>query len=207
MDHYGCWSVVHGDDVTTDASGYDCYRLMKQLGRFVIVKRTPGISTTGLVGRMLLCTKNHHLNSLRDALDDDPDKMTRLKSYASDETGLAPGSPVWDYDPNLGIGGSCVELVGGTLPKEGQRIVYVDGGFDLFSPGHIEFLRQVIEIEKAENGGSLPYVVAGVHADRMVNEHIGLNYPIMNSFERSLCVLQCRVSCTQCSPLLLRASC
>jgi hypothetical protein len=33
-------------------------------GRFLMVKRTPGISTTDLVGRMLLCTRGHFIKSL-----------------------------------------------------------------------------------------------------------------------------------------------
>ena len=66
-------------------------------------------------------------------------------------------------------------------------MVYVDGGFDLFSSGQIEFLRRVDEEEKGE-----AYVVAGVHDDEVINHWKGLNYPIMNIFERGLCVLQCR---------------
>ena len=38
------------------------------------------------------------------------------------------------------------------------------------------------------------YVVAGIHNDRVINEEKGLNYPIMNIFERGLCVVQCKVS-------------
>jgi glycerol-3-phosphate cytidylyltransferase-like family protein len=53
--HYGAKYVVHGDDITSDAGGEDCYRYVKAAGRFKVVKRTPGISTTDLVGRMLLC--------------------------------------------------------------------------------------------------------------------------------------------------------
>jgi ethanolamine-phosphate cytidylyltransferase len=38
------------------------------------------------------------------------------------------------------------------------------------------------------------YIVAGIHDDDVINHWKGLNYPIMNIFERGLCVLQCRVS-------------
>jgi ethanolamine-phosphate cytidylyltransferase len=37
------------------------------------------------------------------------------------------------------------------------------------------------------------YVLAGVHDDLVINFFKGVNYPIMNIFERGLCVLQCRV--------------
>jgi len=198
ISHYGCWYVVHGDDITSDASGEDCYRFVKAAGRFLVVKRTPGISTTDLVGRMLLCTKTHFIKSLTDTLagtaeraaghegDEETvgkDMLQRIKDYATDETGLSPGPEVWTCTGS----GSFNRLVAGIGPRPGQRIVYVDGGFDLFSSGHIEFLRLVSEAEKGD-----AYVVAGVHDDEVINHYKGLNYPIMNIFERGLCVLQCR---------------
>lgn len=207
--HYGCWYVAHGDDITSDAGGEDCYRFVKAAGRFLIFKRTPGISTTDLVGRMLLCTKTHFIKSLTDELQGktedgkpDPERVAvgaemlqRIKDYATDETAFQPGAEVWtwagsqlskpgDQGPNAG---SFAKLVEGVGPKPGQRIVYVDGGFDLFSSGHIEFLKRVSQAEKDE-----AYVVAGVHNDDVINHWKGLNYPIMNIFERGLCVLQCR---------------
>jgi len=224
LDLYGCKYVVHGDDITTDSSGEDCYRVVKSLGRFKIVARTPGISTTDLVGRMLLCTKQHHLPpfclqaNLVSALPSfnrpTPTaealyQLDRVRAYASDEFGaIGNGSTVFSYDPNFGgsPNGSCLKIVEGKMPNEGQRVVYVDGGFDLFSSGHIEFLKLVVQAEvkgaaergeyevdgDSSSGGRKPYVIAGVHDDKTINKFKGLNYPIMNLFERALCVLQCR---------------
>jgi len=47
IDRYGCQYVVHGDDISTDADGRDCYEGVKRAGRFLVCKRTEGISTTG----------------------------------------------------------------------------------------------------------------------------------------------------------------
>jgi len=183
------------------------YRFVKAAGRFLVFKRTPGISTTDLVGRMLLCTKTHFIKSLTDEIqgktDGAPDSkkaaqgaemLQRIKDYATDETALQPGAEVWTWAGNqLGRldqaaeAGSFEKVVSGVGPKPGQRIIYVDGGFDLFSSGHIEFLKRV---NQAENNDA--YVVAGVHNDNVINHWKGLNYPIMNIFERGLCVLQCR---------------
>lgn len=233
--HYGCQYVVHGDDITSDSNGDDCYRFVKAAGRFRVVKRTPGISTTDLVGRMLLCTKSHFVNSVKNILAGEEgsgsederkcssaDLLQRIQDYATDESGLQPGPPVWIWtgsnsaklDHMVEEAGSFETLVNGKLPKPGQRIVYVDGGFDLFSSGHIEFLRQVMAYEESEGrqrGWYEPeqretrlkncaedyppaYIVAGIHDDGVINHWKGLNYPIMNIFERGLCVLQCRVS-------------
>jgi ethanolamine-phosphate cytidylyltransferase len=212
MDRYGCRYVVHGDDVTTDATGEDCYRIVKSAGRFRIVKRTPGISTTDLVGRMLLCTKTHHIRDFGNFLrnNDSPesrDMAEMMQNYASDEFGVVGrGPPVWESLPSSR---ECRKLVDGVMPStttaKPASIVYVDGGFDLFTPGHIEFLRLVVEISTSSDPHALPpYIVAGIHSDRVINEWKGLNYPIMNLFERSMCVLQCRYisSLVLCAPFI-----
>ncbi|KAJ5570379.1 uncharacterized protein N7459_009809 [Penicillium hispanicum] len=233
VSHYGCQFVVHGDDITSDSDGNDCYRYVKAAGRFKVVKRTPGISTTDLVGRMLLCTKNHFVKSVKNTLagkegSGSPDErqkyaadlLQRIEDYATDESGLQPGPQVWTWtgsgtakiDHDTGEAGLFEKLVDGKGPKPGQRVVYVDGGFDLFSSGHIEFLRKVTEMEEldgsrrgwyeseqrekrlVEHKEDYPpaYIVAGIHDDDVINHWKGLNYPIMNIFERGLCVLQCR---------------
>lgn len=193
MDKYGCKYVVHGDDITTDANGEDCYQVFKDLGKFVVVKRTPNISTTDLVGRMLLMSKTHHFKPVVDGDNYNlhplflEDKKERFTKYATDATGLKPGSGVWlqvkDED-------KLREVV---APSESTRksyskIYYVDGGFDLFHPGHIEVLK-LVKLKAEKDGAS---VIVGIHDDHVVNQYKGLNYPIMNLFERSLCVLQCR---------------
>ena len=108
--------------------------------------------------------------------------------------------------------GTFEPMIPGQAPRPGQRLVYVDGGFDLFSSGHIAFLQSVSAIEDQlgqERGWFTPeaqsqrvkdagedygpaYVVAGLHTDEVINYHKGINYPIMNLFERGLCVVQCR---------------
>lgn len=252
ISHYGCRYVVHGDDITSDSSGEDCYRFVKAAGRFKVVKRTPSISTTDLVGRMLLCTKTHFIKSLRNVLAGEEgsgseaerkalglEMAERMKQYATDESGLKIGADVWFWsaskeareDHTVEEKGSFDALCQGLKPKPGQRVVYVDGGFDLFSSGHIEFLRQVLKAEEdlgradgwysteaiqERQGKGADYgpafIVAGVHDDEVINDWKGVNYPIMNIYERGLCVLQCKVSHirspnTESSNLLVHQCC
>ncbi|KAL9011619.1 MAG: hypothetical protein Q9173_003550 [Seirophora scorigena] len=183
---------------------------------------------------MLLCTKNHFIRSLTKTLagEEGPgsveeranlarERGQRIQDYASDETGRQPGVLVLACTESRSVtrngaaldAGSYTIMVEGIRPKPGQRIVYVDGGFDLFSSGHIEFLRQVVKAEEAlgrqtgwyapsavqkrcasgnDNDYGPAYVVAGVHDDEVINYWKGVNYPIMNVLERGLCVLQCR---------------
>lgn len=184
MEEYDCKYVVHGDDITTDANGEDCYQTVKDLGLFVVVKRTPNILTTDLVGRMLLMSKTHHF---RPHHKFDEEEISKFKTYATDATGLKAGSVVYSYD-----GTDLTELVApsahnaDSYKKDG--IYYIDGGFDLFHPGHIEALHKV----KADADRVGAKVIVGIHNDLTVNMEKGLNYPIMNILERSLCVLQCR---------------
>ncbi|KAI4920671.1 uncharacterized protein J4E92_008314 [Alternaria infectoria] len=263
--HYGCQYVVHGDDITSDSDGKDCYRYVKAAGRFKVVKRTPGISTTDLVGRMLLCTKSHFIPSLEKRLSGDEgpgdekerlktgeEMLQRIKDYATDASGRAPGCDVWYWHASRPVKlrrtttsntvtsptsptaprpgtvrqastasalgpvkeekGKFHELVKGKGVKPGQKVIYVDGGWDLFSSGHIEFLRLVTqsEEESAKEGGWYTdeakaarieksgedygpiFLIAGIHDDEVINHWKGINYPIMNIFERGLCVLQCK---------------
>lgn len=185
---------------------------------------------------MLLCTRTHFIKSLTKVLAGEEGSGTeeerkregaamteRMRLYATDETGLRPGPSVWYWTASIEARGSDTEEEKGVFaaafqglqPKPGQRVVYVDGGFDLFSSGHIEFLRQVIKAEEqigrdegwynteatqertargADYGPA--FVVAGVHDDEVINRWKGINYPIMNIYERGLCVLQCKVSRT-----------
>jgi ethanolamine-phosphate cytidylyltransferase len=53
----GCSLVVHGNDPIVDGLGNDCYHQVKKRGMFQEFERTPDISTTELVGRMLLRQK------------------------------------------------------------------------------------------------------------------------------------------------------
>jgi len=63
-------------------------------------------------------------------------------------------------------------------------IIYVDGGFDLFHVGHIEFLK------KAKEMGT--YLIVGLHDDSVITQVKGQGFPIMNLHERVLGVLSCR---------------
>jgi ethanolamine-phosphate cytidylyltransferase len=157
---------------------------------------------------MLLCTRTHFIKSLTNLLEgqEGPGSveerketgsamLQRLQDYATDETGLNPGPEVWAWlgssaakvDGGKEESGDFKMMVPGVSPAARQSIVYVDGGFDLFSAGHIEFLRQVHQSQNS-NG----YIVVGIHDDNVINHWKGLNYPIMNIYERGLCVLQCK---------------
>ena len=64
-------------------------------------------------------------------------------------------------------------------------VVYIDGAFDVFHPGHIFALRE------AKALGT--FLIVGVFDDDAVNSYKGLNFPLNTLHERVLNVLSCRV--------------
>lgn len=76
-----------------------------------------------------------------------------------------------------------VQFANGTPAAPGARVVYVDGGFDLFHLGHLEFLKA------ARREGD--YLLVGVHADADVTERRGAHLPILSVHERCLSVMAC----------------
>lgn len=57
LDKLNCSHVAHGDDLILLPDGTDSYQMFRDVNRFLTFKRTEGISTTDIVGRLLLLTK------------------------------------------------------------------------------------------------------------------------------------------------------
>jgi ethanolamine-phosphate cytidylyltransferase len=175
LDRYNCDFCVHGDDITTAADGTDCYAEVKEAGRYRECKRTQGVSTTELVGRMLLMTRTHHRRSFSTG-------SSALEQVSTEEIGR------FRHDTNvshfLPTSRRIVQFSEGRDPKPTDKVVYADGAFDLFHAGHVEFLR------KAKECGD--YLLVGVHDDQTINRIKGSNFPLMNLQERVLSVLACR---------------
>jgi cytidyltransferase-like protein len=108
--------IVHGDDPCFTADGQDAYAYAKQIGVYKQVKRTEGVSTTDIVGRMLLMTKEHHVPPAADDEEKSSGRMSptgslRSSSLAANEEGSGGGG-------SLKRGGSQ-ELLSASLPGAG----------------------------------------------------------------------------------------
>lgn len=179
LDQFDCGFCVHGNDITFDADGHDTYRYVKEAGRYRECDRTAGVSTTDLVGRMLLLTKQHHMGVTHEATPD----RERASSIGQDKTTHSPWTGISQFLPTTQ---KIIQFAEGKEPNPGDRIVYVTGAYDLFHVGHVDFL------EKCSAEGD--YIIVGLHTDAVVNKYRGSNYPIMNLHERVLSVLACKVS-------------
>ncbi|VDN00995.1 unnamed protein product [Thelazia callipaeda] len=177
LDKYNCDFCVHGDDITLTADGNDTYADVKKCGRYRECMRTPGISTTDLVGRMLLLTKTHH--SFADNITEHEERARFLSTVCSiDQKALSPWTRVSCFLPSTR---TIMQFAEGHSPGKNDVIVYVCGAFDLFHIGHLCFL------EEARKLGD--YLIVGIHHDKVVNAYKRGNHPIMSLHERVLSVL------------------
>lgn len=163
LNSLNCRYAAHGDDLSINESGDDCMAVLKRAGRCKIFKRTEGISTTQLVGKLLLMT--------RDAWEtvDFPVTSNEIIETNNVKKNLLTTSR------------RISEFSNKKEPKSNDVIVYIDGTFDLFHVGHVETLK------RAKSMGD--YLIVGVHDDQTVNFYKGSNFPIMSLHDRVLCVL------------------
>jgi ethanolamine-phosphate cytidylyltransferase len=224
--------IVHGDDPCLLPDGSDAYATAKARGRFRVIKRTEGVSTTDIVGRALLRTRGDGggRGPRRDAAE-----LTKQFSAGAGDGGagggaaaMTPGTPKAPPPPGAPTavsrflptsrrivqfsegcagagpgecrgGGGVARRGGGVAPTPAtpptsptpppllladDRVVYIDGAFDLFHPGHVAALRA------ARDAGD--FLLVGVHTDDDVAARRGRGAPMLDLHERALSVLACR---------------
>jgi len=185
----------HGDDPCFNENGEDVYAEMKKQNRFKVFRRTEGISTTEIIGRLLMLSKESSLNQQQqknkqlDAegnfkadeakINSSSDVLTSSNIISKSEDAIFTKGPV--VSSFLTTGWRLQEFCNNRFPKETDKVIYIDGAFDILHIGHIEALR------KAKELGT--YLFVGVHDDATVNKHRGKNYPILNLQERVLNLL------------------
>lgn len=165
--------VIHGDDPCI-VNGKDVYATAKERGKYQTIPRTEGVSTTDIVGRMLLMSKDHHYS------DQEASSSSISSHNAVNRSNLlGQQSKFLTTSRMLRLFSAGVKA-----PEKHMRVIYVDGAWDMFHCGHVSFLNQ------AKKRGD--YLIVGIHGDAIVNEKRGCNLPLMNLHERVLSVLGCR---------------
>jgi ethanolamine-phosphate cytidylyltransferase len=171
--------VVHGDDIPYNSEGRCAYDEIIEAGKLKIIKRTEGVSTTDIVGRLLLLTREHL---------DDPDAKAVAKMIQSPDSAISSTNPD-SMKTSKGVkmlttARRIAEFSSRRPVTDKDVVVYIDGAFDLFNVGHASTLK------KAKELGT--YLIVGIYDDETVNELKGRNYPIMNLHERVLNVCSCK---------------
>ncbi|KAL5543427.1 hypothetical protein UlMin_007211 [Ulmus minor] len=164
--------IIHGDDPCLLPDGTDAYALAKRAGRYKQIKRTEGVSSTDIVGRILSFMRE------KKACEDQND--TSLNGNVHNEV-PAKASHLSQFLPTSR---RIVQFSNGKGPGPNARVVYIDGAFDLFHAGHVEILKSARQLGD--------FLLVGIHDDQTVSEHRAKHYPIMHLHERSLSVLACR---------------
>lgn len=149
LDKIGAGYAAHGDDMATNEQGIDCYQEIKDQGRMKVFKRTGGVSTTDLIGRLL---------------------SFGLKSDTTDDLYKPLSSQL------LTTGWRLKEFCNDKVPLPGQKVVYIDGVWDVLHIGHVEAL------EIAKGRGDFLYV--GIYDDAVVKQIYGAKLPLLSLQER-----------------------
>jgi len=163
---------VHGDDPCT-VDGKDVYARVKEMGKFKSIPRTEGVSTTDIVGRMMMLTNNVR-QPIRDAVDNDPLRRASMEN----------SEPARTFYPTSRMLRCFAGHISNAPPKSSQTVVYIPGEWDMFNATHVHIL------ERAKNLGN--YVYVGVHTDDAVKEYTNGRPPVFNLYERVLSVLGCK---------------
>ncbi|KAH3677057.1 hypothetical protein WICMUC_001963 [Wickerhamomyces mucosus] len=168
MDKYRCKYVIHGDDITTDANGNDCYGIVRDQGRLKLVKRTNGVSTTDLINILLSSTKDHYEVINQEFILRNEEI---LKKFGTGFDGESAYNDIYYILNDDQI--KSIQKVNDQ--NDYNEYIYIKGSFDLFNPFHIKALEQY----KDQN------LLIGIYKD-------GYEFTTMNILQRSLCVLQCK---------------
>lgn len=156
MEKYGCEFTVHGNDLSTSATGIDTYAEVKAAGKYFEVDRTEGISTTSLIKRVL-------------------NDSVSCKGYTGAKTVHD------DYFTSLM---EKIKKFPETENRDTSKVVYVQGSFDLYHYGHVQYLKE------AKARGT--YLIVNVYDDTVMQDLSGPQRPYMKLHERALTVMGCR---------------
>mmetsp|Transcript_16828 Transcript_16828/g.31257 ORF Transcript_16828/g.31257 Transcript_16828/m.31257 type:complete len:474 (-) Transcript_16828:112-1533(-) len=252
---------AHGDDMPVNAQGVCAYDEMRLAGKLRIIKRTEGVSTTDLIGRLLTLSRQHHSAekdtdivgmrvSAADAIEHlalptspevstmrSPSRCMQMEAPLEIANDLAKKYGISDADlerlkasvrqcftnRTVPVEEAAVELpppaveevapaasadraedvlrtqapvhllastrrisefASSKMPREGDRVVYVSGAFDMFHVGHAQFLKDAREFGD--------FLLVGIHEDLTVSRAKGPSFPVMNLTERVLNVCACK---------------
>ncbi|PWA82554.1 ethanolamine-phosphate cytidylyltransferase [Artemisia annua] len=163
--------IIHGDDPCLLPDGSDAYALAKKVGRYKQIKRTEGVSSTDIVGRILASMEDNEVSEVNGE-SNGIKRNTESQAISKHASKFLPTSR------------RIVQFANGKGAGPNARVVYIDGGFDLFHAGHVEILKNARQLGD--------FLLVGIYTDQTVSQQRGTHFPLMHLHERSLSVLACR---------------
>ena len=212
--------IVHGDDPCI-VNGRNVYEAAIKRGKYLEIPRTEGISTTDVVGRMLLLNKSHHTheqNQIKPVQvtatsspsqtqqQDEYDEIVEIDNDDTNDT----NDTTSNNNNNNSIHSSCNEdssssqslgRLSNFLTTSSMMKLFSAGvkppspdSTIVYVPGCWDMLNagHVHLLKRIRSLSQNAYVIVGVYNDDLVNHMRGSNLPIMNMYERVLSVLGCR---------------
>lgn len=169
---------THGDDIALNSDGVDSAAPLKEVGRFKLFRRTRGVSTTDIAAKLMKINKDGldtiHEDEEKECEDDKPKSNTFPKALGA-----------FNANPNFfGSAKRIAHFANTREPLETEKIVYVDGWFDVCHPGHIE------QLKKAKELGD--FLIVGIHDDLTISQYVGKQFPLNALHERVLNILACK---------------
>jgi len=186
IDTYKIDFVVHGDDPCIGPDGKDVYGHVKARGMYRSIPRTEGVSTTEIVGRMLLMSTHHHMGNPGVYPGQAREEGQHGERVSSSQSELS--SKFGPYRASRFLTTSrMLRLFSQPSPRpinSKTKVVYIHGGFDMFHAGHASVLKE------AKKMGD--FLLVGVLNDGICNYYRGGSHPVLNLNERVLSVLACK---------------
>ncbi|KAK8962203.1 hypothetical protein KSP40_PGU015222 [Platanthera guangdongensis] len=145
--------IIHGDDPCLLPDGTDAYAVAKKVGRYKQIKRTEGVSSTDIVGRILStlrCTEVDGQASISDS----------ELCHNEGKPGSAGTGCMETLSHFLPTSRRIMQFSNAKGPGPDARVVYIDGTFDLFHAGHVEIFRDARQLGD--------FLLVGIHSDQIV---------------------------------------
>lgn len=182
LNRYNCHFYAHGDDIALNADGTDSAYDLKCKGKFKMFKRTRGVSTTDIAKKLLNIKSSGSTDTELEGIEEEKDSDT---STSTDQGEFPSILGSFNANPNfLASAKRIAQFASIREPMESDKIVYVDGGWDICHPGHIELMKKAKELGD--------YLIVGVHEDECVRQYMGKDYPLNTLHERVLNLLACK---------------
>ena len=140
--------VVHGDDPCI-VNGEDVYEAAKAAGKFRSIPRTHGVSTTDIIGRMLVLAQHPNFNSCDDN-NNDRTAGDAVKSECAADGVVLPFSPSTTLLCHRSVFLTTSRIIHQFFDHNHDaaqkntshkpRTIYIDGSWDMYHPGHVAIL-------------------------------------------------------------------
>jgi len=182
MEKYRIDFVVHGDDPCI-VNGRDVYEVPQKMGKYRTIPRTEGVSTTDIVGRMLLMSRRHHQRT--ESTGSQTGQLASEKKMPKGGSQGRVGGAVGEAEAReqqlqqaqegaafyrrsrFLTTSRMIRLFSAGMragpPHRDSKVVYIDGSWDMFHAGHIKTLKKI----KEGNGSEGIFLIVGVHNDQV----------------------------------------